>query len=136
MTVLLLVSEKIQGVVMVTDRQIRHNMVSFHYKLAMVRPPVEKDILVTLDFPELEINIKFPTCWDGINLESVGGRKHVVYSEECNGDLHNECFDFDCPASHPVKIPEVHLYIRVLEYQGGPHVFSDGTDVSTEGRLS
>ena len=110
-------------------------MDSFHYKLAMVRPSVEKDILVMFDFPELEINIKFPTCWDGINLESVGGKKHVVYSGECDGDLHNECFDFDCPASHPVKIPEIHLYIRVLEYKGGPHVFSDGTDVSTEGRL-
>ena len=135
MTVLLLVSEQIQGVVMATDPQIRHNMASFHYKLAMVRRSVDKHILVMLDFPELEINIKFPTCWDGINLESVGGKKHVVYSEECDGDLHNECFDFDCPASHPVRIPEVHLYIRVLEYKGGPHVFSDGTDVSREGRL-
>lgn len=78
---------------------------------------------------ELEINIKFPTCWDGINLESKDGEKHVVYSEECDGELHNECFDFDCPASHPVKFPEVHLYVRVRNYQGGAHVFSDGSDI-------
>eukprot|EP00090_Calanus_glacialis_P021682 TRINITY_DN33458_c0_g1_i1.p1 TRINITY_DN33458_c0_g1~~TRINITY_DN33458_c0_g1_i1.p1 ORF type:complete len:428 (+),score=79.42 TRINITY_DN33458_c0_g1_i1:15-1298(+) len=78
---------------------------------------------------ELEINIKFPTCWDGINLESKDGEKHVVYSEECDGELHNECFDFDCPASHPVKFPEVHLYVRVLNYEGGAHVFSDGSDI-------
>jgi len=77
---------------------------------------------------ELEINIKFPTCWDGINLESKNGETHVVYSEECDGE-HNECFDFDCPVSHPVKLPEVHLYVRVLGYEGGAHVFSDGTDI-------
>ena len=53
----------------------------------------------------------------------------MVYSEECDGELHNECFDFDCPASHPVKFPEVHLYVRVLNYEGGAHVFSDGSDV-------
>ena len=139
MVVNLLVSEKILGVVMATDRQIRHNMDSFHCKLAMVGPSVEKHILVIIDFPELEINIVFPTCWDGINLESVNGKKHVVYSEGCDGEVlesFDECFDFDCPTSHPVKIPEIHLYVRVLEYKGGPHVFSDGTNVSREGRLT
>jgi len=52
----------------------------------------------------------------------------VVYSEECDGE-HNECFDFPCPDSHPVNMPELHWYYRVLGYQGGAHVFSDGTDV-------
>jgi len=78
---------------------------------------------------ELEISIIFPTCWDGINLESTNGRKHVVYSDECDGEHHSECFDFDCPASHPVKFPEVHLYVRVLNYEGGAHVLSDGSDI-------
>ena len=82
---------------------------------------------------ELEINIKFPTCWDGINTESVDGN-HVVYSNECDGDEHNECFDFDCPASHPVKLPEIHLYVRVLGYEGGAHMFADGSDVSRDSR--
>merc|ERR1711936_781036 len=78
---------------------------------------------------ELEINIKFPTCWDGVNLEAKDGVKHVVYADECDGKEHNECFDFDCPASHPVKMPELHLYVRVLDYEGGAHVFADGSDV-------
>ena len=82
-------------------------------------------------FPsELEINIKFPTCWDGVNLEAKDGVKHVVYADECDGKEHNECFDFDCPASHPVRMPELHLYVRVLDYEGGAHVFADGSDVS------
>merc|ERR1719305_349298 len=42
---------------------------------------------------ELEINIKFPTCWDGVNLEAKDGQEHVVYSE-CDVDEHNECFEF------------------------------------------
>jgi len=78
---------------------------------------------------ELEINIKFPTCWDGVNLEAKDGVKHVVYADECDGKEHNECFDFDCPASHPVRMPELHLYVRVLDYEGGAHVFADGSDV-------
>ena len=86
---------------------------------------------LTSHLPELEINIKFPTCWDGTNVESETG-DHVAYSEECDGDEHNECFDFSCPASHPVKMPEIHLYVRVLDYEGGAHMFSDGSDVSRE----
>ena len=62
-------------------------------------------------------------------MESETG-DHVAYSVECDGDEHNECFDFDCPASHPVKMPEIHLYVRVLDYEGGAHMFSDGSDVS------
>ena len=53
----------------------------------------------------------------------------MVYSE-CDVDEHNQCFEFGCPDSHPVKMPEIHWYYRVLDYKGGPHVFADGTDVS------
>ena len=102
---------------------------------------------------ELEINIKFPTCWDGVNAEDLNGN-HVAYSLECDGldnDGPNECYDFDCPETHPVKvsviykiatsvsiaseesnpvqIPEIHLYVRILDYEGGAHVFSNDTDV-------
>ena len=87
--------------------------------------------LLSSHLPELEINIKFPTCWDGTNVESETG-DHVAYAPECDGDEHNECFDFDCPASHPVKMPEIHLYVRVLGYEGGAHMFADGSDVSRD----
>ena len=43
----------------------------------------------------------------------------------------DECIDFDCPSSHPIKMPELHLYVRVLGYEGGAHMFADGSDVST-----
>merc|ERR1712079_311415 len=50
-------------------------------------------------------------------------------SEGCDGDEHGECFEFACPASHPGKLPEIHLYVRVLGYEGGAHTFADGTDI-------
>ena len=62
------------------------------------------------------MNIKFPMCWDGQNVESSSG-DHVMYAPECDGDEHSECFDFDCPASHPVRMPEIHLFVRVLGYE-------------------
>ena len=40
-----------------------------------------------------------------------------MYAPECDGDQHNECFDFACPSSHPVRMPEIHLYVRVLGYE-------------------
>ena len=64
----------------------------------------------------MEINIKFPTCWDGLNIESASG-DHVVYALKCDGEENDECFDFACPSSHPVKMPEIHLYVRVLGYE-------------------
>ena len=79
-------------------------------------------------FLELELNIKFPTCWDGENAETTD-QSHVSYALECGPDF-NECFDFDCPESHPVRIPEIHLYVRILGYEGGAHMFSNETDVS------
>ena len=56
-------------------------------------------------------------------------QSHVSYAIDCGAD-HNECFDFDCPITHPVRIPEIHLYVRILGYEGGAHMFSNETDVS------
>lgn len=62
----------------------------------------------TLDFPTkpckygIMVNVRFPTCWDGKNLDSANHMDHVSYPEtgtfESNGP---------CPASHPVKVPQL-----------------------------
>jgi hypothetical protein len=62
----------------------------------------------TLDMPTkpcpagIMANVRFPTCWDGVNLDSPDHMSHVAYPSsgtfESNGP---------CPASHPVKIPQV-----------------------------
>jgi len=51
--------------------------------------------------------ITFPTCWDGVNLDSADHKSHVAYPVK--GSV-TDRFDYDggtCPASHPVKVPQV-----------------------------
>lgn len=49
--------------------------------------------------------VTFPTCWDGVNLDSPNHMTHVAFSEGAN--------DTDvgptgrCPESHPIVIPQV-----------------------------
>ena len=75
---------------------------------------------------ELFFELIFPQCWDGVNLET-NDQSHVAYAPGCDDDIH--CFALPCPALHPVKIPEINLFLEVKNYDGGAHVFGDGTDV-------
>jgi len=71
---------------------------------------------------ELEVSMAFPTCWDGESIDSDDHRSHVSY------DIEGGVFDGECPSSHPVKLPEIQLFFRIMPYSGGKHIFSDGTD--------
>lgn len=44
---------------------------------------------------KLKLNITFPQCWDGKNLDSVDHKSHMAYPH--NG----------CPSSHPVALPVI-----------------------------
>ncbi|EAT76517.2 hypothetical protein SNOG_16145 [Parastagonospora nodorum SN15] len=49
--------------------------------------------------------ITFPTCWDGVNLDSPDHRSHMAYSA---GVVGNDVGPTGkCPASHPVVVPQV-----------------------------
>jgi hypothetical protein len=67
----------------------------------------------TLDFPRqpcpagIMANVRFPTCWDGKNLDSPDHMSHVAYPE--TGTFEN---GGPCPATHPVKIPQ--LFYEVI----------------------
>ncbi|KAL2255424.1 hypothetical protein VTK26DRAFT_3402 [Humicola hyalothermophila] len=50
--------------------------------------------------------ITFPTCWDGVNLDSPDHQSHVSYPAEGTFDDGGPC-----PDSHPVKIPQVMLEV-------------------------
>ena len=69
---------------------------------------------------ELEMSMRMPNCWDGVNLDSADHRSHVAYGD--SGDA-----DSTCPSSHPVQIPQIRAFTRIKPYNGGIHVFSDGT---------
>jgi hypothetical protein len=50
--------------------------------------------------------ITFPTCWDGVNLDSADHESHVAYpSSGSNATAVGATGT--CPASHPVRIPQV-----------------------------
>lgn len=51
--------------------------------------------------------IYFPPCWDGVNLDSPDHYSHVSWPTE--GDFDDGA---PCPATHPVKIPQIVLEIR------------------------
>ncbi|KAK0722610.1 hypothetical protein B0T26DRAFT_739810 [Lasiosphaeria miniovina] len=81
----------------------------------------------------IRATVIFPTCWDGKNLDSPDHQSHMAYSgrSALAGD--------SCPASHPVRVPQV-MYEIMWDtkpfndpkyFQGGkqPFVYSfgDGT---------
>jgi hypothetical protein len=50
------------------------------------------------DAVQFNVGIRFPNCWDGVNLKPVHGKMNAAYS------VNNTC-----PADFPVKIPTVNL---------------------------
>ena len=47
-------------------------------------------------------NVRFPTCWDGRNLDTPDHMSHMAYPE--TGTFEN---GGPCPASHPVRVPQL-----------------------------
>ncbi|KAL2258067.1 hypothetical protein VTK26DRAFT_8767 [Humicola hyalothermophila] len=64
----------------------------------------------TIHFPKtpcrlgIMANHRFPTCWDGVNLDSPNHRDHVAYPETGTFESGGPC-----PASHPVRLPQILL---------------------------
>ncbi|KAE9366079.1 hypothetical protein N431DRAFT_472643 [Stipitochalara longipes BDJ] len=62
----------------------------------------------TLYFPNttcavgLMSNVRFPTCWDGINTDSADHMSHVAYPTSGTFESGGPC-----PSSHPVHIPQL-----------------------------
>lgn len=76
----------------------------------------------TTQCEELEVEMAFPNCWDGVNLDPDDHMSHVVYS--------NDGTEFgDCPLSHPVKLPVIELFFRINNYKGGHYTFADDSSV-------
>ena len=50
----------------------------------------------------IRTTITFPTCWDGVNVDSPDHKSHVAYPERGTFESTGPC-----PASHPVKLPQL-----------------------------
>lgn len=57
----------------------------------------------------LQVRLKFPNCWDGVNLDSPNHRSHVVYPSSSG-----------CPADHPIKLPLINFFVIWPNGSGGP----------------
>jgi hypothetical protein len=47
------------------------------------------------------MSLRFPNCWDGVNLDSADHRSHMAYPMGSR-----------CPASHPVVLPRLESFFR------------------------
>lgn len=53
------------------------------------------------------MDIEFPQCWDGVNLDSPDHKSHVAYPSGGR-----------CPSSHPIPTPELSVHVN-YETSGG-----------------
>ncbi|MBX9677082.1 MAG: DUF1996 domain-containing protein [Methylotenera sp.] len=54
----------------------------------------------------LTVDISFPQCWDGVNLDSPSHQDHVIFPTHRPVAPPNNWF---CPATHPVVIPQISM---------------------------
>ncbi|KAI1169702.1 hypothetical protein F4777DRAFT_192536 [Nemania sp. FL0916] len=50
----------------------------------------------------IRTTITFPTCWDGVNIDSPDHKSHVAYPETGTFESVGPC-----PATHPVRLPQL-----------------------------
>jgi hypothetical protein len=53
---------------------------------------------------EINCDPGFPTCWDGVNLDSPDHREHVAYPASGTFESGGAC-----PSTHPVRLPQILL---------------------------
>ncbi|QSI77154.1 DUF1996 domain-containing protein [Niveibacterium microcysteis] len=51
----------------------------------------------------VQMSVRFPQCWDGVNLDSANHKSHMAYPTGSG-----------CPATHPVALPEITLNVLYL----------------------
>lgn len=61
-----------------------------------------------------------PTCWNGELGDTNDHKNHMAYT--LNGEVAGEC-----PQSHPRRLPEIQLFVRIPNYKGGKYQLSDGS---------
>ncbi len=52
----------------------------------------------------VQMEVRFPNCWDGTNLDSTDHKSHMAYSLGAEG----------CPSTHQVAVPQITLNVRYL----------------------
>ncbi|KAK5662290.1 hypothetical protein OQA88_8196 [Cercophora sp. LCS_1] len=70
----------------------------------------------------LQIRIRFPSCWDGVNTDSDDHKSHVRYPADVDNG--------PCPMTHPVRVPsllyEMTWHVEAFDHLKGKFVLSQG----------
>lgn len=74
---------------------------------------------------KIKLHVFFPSCWDGKRLDSPDHRSHVAYGLDDDGGVEGTDPDV-CPASHPVKIPQLDFRVQYDVSDGRAYRLSDG----------
>lgn len=53
------------------------------------------------------LTVRFPQCWDGINLDSADHQSHMAYGLGAYWPPGQPAVPLGCPPSHPVPLPEI-----------------------------
>jgi len=72
---------------------------------------------------EMGIAMAFPTCWDDSKgLGDTGNHvSHMAYT--LDGTVAGEC-----PEGYNRRLPQIQLFVRIANYEGGQYTFSDNTN--------
>jgi len=80
-------------------------------------------IFPTTTCDSLGIAFAMPTCWD--ESKGIGTNdpyNHIAYTTD--GTVSGPC-----PAGYNKRIPQIQLFIRIINYKGGTYQLADGNDV-------
>ena len=61
-------------------------------------------------------NVSFPSCWDGVNTDSLDHRSHVAYPAPLGG----------CPPEFPVMVPRLTIIVQYAVHNGAGAMLSSG----------
>ncbi len=67
----------------------------------------------------LRLHVRFPSCWDGVNLDSTTHKSHLSYPKAGR-----------CPSTHPVAVPAITLIYRYPKLPSGTVKLASGGQYS------
>jgi hypothetical protein len=65
------------------------------------------------------LHVRFPACWDGLNLDSPDHQSHMAYPVSKR-----------CPSDHPVALPEIEINVRYPTKGGSGFALASGGQFS------
>ena len=65
---------------------------------------------------DLALTVRFPSCWDGVNLDSADHKSHMAYPVT---DVYGNS---TCPVDHPVSVPKIAINLHYVGVHDGTKV--------------